>query len=41
MQEASYLSKPAPAWFYVILEWIQSLIFKRKIVADGNYFLID
>jgi hypothetical protein len=41
MAEALYLSKPAPAWFYAILEWIHTLNFRRKRPDEVNYFLID
>jgi len=41
MAEALYLSKPAPAWFYAIVEWIHTLNFRRKRPDDVNYFLID
>jgi len=41
MTESLTLAKPAPAWFYAIVEWIHSLNFKRKISIEENYFLID
>jgi hypothetical protein len=41
MTESLILAKPAPAWFYALIEWIQNLNYRRKISSEENYFLID
>jgi hypothetical protein len=40
MAQAHILPKPAPAWFYALVEWICNFSFTRPKKEEENYFLI-
>jgi hypothetical protein len=40
MTQGISLQKPAPAWFYAFIEWVQRWQFAGKKQQEENYFLI-